>query len=378
MKKYIFIFCLSVVCGFASCTDRSKAVNGFIHGTYSVGGRLKSPDEIRQSDFTQIQFVYLMACPTLEMTDFAQDRQYIMDKYVNNFSYPSGEKGNALVPSLIDKVHADGSKILISFPGIDFDQIVPVREQRQKFADMMVQFMDKFGYDGIEVDWEHTVTPETHLWLMRDIRDGMNRLTKENGKTYYLTTALNSIHQYSKSMADSLSHCVDWINLMMYDMGGGIWENVATHNTPLMETKEIVENRWGVFDPQKLCIGLASYGFYYKGIKPGIQIKGNLKDYGRYFDYNELPSFLQNGWIEEYDPVQEVPYYFSPDKEEFITIDNLKSLEKKMDWIKSRNYRGVFWWEFHSDFQPAASGKSKGSHHFMDFVSDYIRKNIEK
>lgn len=378
MKKYTWMSCLLVVWAFCACTHNGPKEYGFIHGTYSVGGRLKSPGEVKQSDFKQIPFVYLMACPPLEMADFARDKQEVMDKYVNDFSYPAGEKGNALVPALIEKVHADGSKILISFPGTDFDQIVPIQDQRQKFAEMMVQFTKKFGYDGIEIDWEHTVTPKTHLLLMQDIREGLDRLAKETGRTYYLTTALNSVHQYSKPLADSLCRYVDWVNLMMYDMGGGIWENVATHNTPLAQIKEIVENRWGVFDPQKLCIGLASYGFYYKDIKPGIQIEGSLKDYGRYFDYNELPALIQSGWTEEYDSVQDVPYYFSPDKNEFVTIDNLKSLEKKMDWIKSRNYKGIFWWEFHSDFQPADNGGSKGSHYFMDFASGYIHKNIEK
>lgn len=379
MKRYSsLLFGLLSLWILASCNNSSSEDTGFIHATYSVGGRLKSPDEIKQSDFRNIQFVYLMACPPLDMTDFSRDKQYILDKYVNNHTYPSGEKGNALVPALIKKVQHDGSKILISFPGTDFDQIVSDPEQRGKFAEMMVQFTQKYNYDGIEVDWEHTVTPRTHLWLMQDIRKNLDDLSRKTGKTYYLTTALNSVHRYTPALADSLCLYVDWVNLMMYDMGGGIWEDVATHNTPLAQTKEIVENRWGVFDPQKLCIGLASYGFYYKDIKPGIQVEGNLKDYGRYFDYNELPELLQKGWTEEYDSVQEVPYYFSPDKNEFVTIDNLRSIEKKMDWIKARNYRGIFWWEFHSDFQPASQGQPYGTHHFMDFVSSYIHENIKK
>lgn len=377
MKRESFIFyALFLLIGYG-CTHEKPEKYGFIHATYSVGGRLKNPEEIRQSDFRQIQFVYLMAAPKLEMADFAKEKQYILDKYVNHHSYPSGNQGNALVPSLIRKVHEDGSKILISFPGTDFNRIVPIPEERRKFAAMMVQFAQKYKYDGVEVDWEQTVTPELHLLLMQDIRKELDALSGKDGRTYYLTTALNSGHSYTPALADSLSRYVDWINLMMYDMGGGIWGEVATHNTPLANIQEIVENRWGVFDPQKLCIGLASYGFYYQGVLPGLRVTGNLKDYGRYFDYNELPPLLKAGWTEEYDSVQNVPYYFSPDKKEFVTIDNLKSLEKKMDWIKKRNYKGIFWWEFHSDFQPATDGKTKGTHHFMDFATEYISKQMK-
>jgi chitinase len=133
--------------------------------------------------------------------------------------------------------------------------------------------------------------------------------------------------------------------------------------------------RWGEFSPDKICIGLASYGFSYTGVKPGQKCTKLRKDAkARYFSYTELPALLANGWTESYDTEAEAPYYFSPDKKDFVTIDNNRSHSRKMEWVFEQKYRGVFWWEFHYDYYPPVAGKSKAIHPLMDHVSNIIEK----
>lgn len=55
---------------------------------------------------------------------------------------------------------------------------------------------------------------------------------------YTITTALHSWQIYDKELADKLVANVDWINIMTYDMGGGIWGNIPKHNTPLDKIKK--------------------------------------------------------------------------------------------------------------------------------------------
>lgn len=361
---------------FASCSTSpgkmEKEEYAFVHGTYSVDSRLKSKQEIDKSGFRDFQFVYLMAGPRWEIADFDLPQPQIDDKYVHRHTYPVSEAdGVALVPYLIDKVHADGSKILVSFPGTTFDQIVSDEGRRMKFASMMGEFVSKYNYDGIELDWEKTVDLTLHYLFMRDIREVLDEKEQHMKKPLYLTSALNFAERYTQAQADSVSKYVDFLNVMMYDMGGGIWDKVATYNTPLQLMKDY-SARWDVFDPQKICIGLASYGFYYKGIQPGETTEKTLNNYGRYMDYNELPPLLQQGWTEEYNPLESVSYFFSPDKKEFVTMDNERSLKAKMDWIAGKHYKGVFWWEFHSDFQYPESGPGDGTHALMDYVTGLI------
>lgn len=373
MKSTVFFLIMALLLPCSMLTaQRNNETSEFIHATYSVESRLKSKYNVDKSDFKDFQFVYFMAAPKWESKDFDLSQKEINKKYVDDHQYKISEKdGIALAPYLIKKVHNDGCKILVSFPGQEFVEIAKDNNRRMKFANMMAAFVKKYNYDGVELDWEHTIDLQSHYLFMKDIRRELNKAEKKMHKKLHLTTALHSYQKYTKQLADDVSKQVDFINIMTYDMGGGIWGKKATHNTPLQDMKDVLKN-WEVFNPKKLCIGLATYGFYYKGVTPGETMPESLKNYGRYMDYNELPPLLQKGWTEKYDPVQSVSYYFSPDQKEFVTMDNHRSLKAKMDWVFSQKFRGVFWWEFHTDFQISADGK--GSHALMDYVTELIKE----
>ena len=64
---------------------------------------------------------------------------------------------------------------------------------------------------------------------------------------------------------------------MTYDMGGGIWGQVPSYNTPFDNMKRSLQDQWSGFSPDKLCIGLANYEFYYKDVSPGQRLEVSLK-----------------------------------------------------------------------------------------------------
>ena len=69
---------------------------------------------------------------------------------------------------------------------------------------------------------------------------------------------------------------------------------------------------------RKLCIGLANYGFFYKGIKPGQKIEGKLDKYGRYIGYNEAMAVFSSDWKEVKDPQAKVSYFINEKQQEFV------------------------------------------------------------
>ena len=154
-------------------------------------------------------------------------------------------------------------------------------------------------------------------------------------------------------------------------MCDGVWGSTPSHNTSMERMRSKLEH-WKVFDKRKLCLGLANYGFYYKGLKPGQKADGSLRDYGSYITYKEFLPRLANGWTEEYDPAAEVSYYFSPDRTEFVTIDNPSSIRSKIEWIKAGGYLGAFWWEFHHDYVAPGAENPQGSHYLIDIVTRYL------
>ncbi len=361
------------------CTQTPKSYadnNEFIHGTYTVANRMKGHNYAKAANYEEFQFVYFFAQPRWSVEDFDMTQEQINDKYVNNWDY-SMQAGCRYVNELIDNIHTNNdAKILCSFQGREFSQIASDEIRREKFANMMAQFALKHDYDGIELDWEHTITLDEHILFMRDIRNALDALQLE--KTLYLTTALHTTHIYTQEQADALSAQVDWINLMTYDIGGGNWGRVATHNTPLNTMRNTLKD-WEVFSPKKICIGLASYGFQYHNILPGEELPEGelLSEYGRYCSAYEMPALIEKeGWVEQWDHSEQVPYFFSPDSTSFITIDTPRSLSLKIDWIKEAGYKGAFWWEFHTDWYAPEDGVRRGTHLLMDEVTHLINTKI--
>jgi len=388
LLSIIIVICLSSQDAAAKNSKKSVADNikknknmNFIHATYFLDGWLTNKEDIAQTRFDQFDIFYVMAVPHWTAKDFDFPEKDIMDKLVYNFSYATSEMANPLIPEFIKKSHENNVKVILSIPGTDrFSSIAASKEKRILFAKVMAAVVKKNNYDGIDIDWEATIDVEQHFALMNELRKALNSLEKsfKPRRKYYLTTALSVFMKYPKTRAWQLSSFIDWVNIMTYDMGGGAWGKVPTHNTPLNKMKELLRTNWSFFPKSKLCIGLANYGFYYKGISPGKKCKTSLKGKGRYFSYKELPAFLKKGWKESYDKEAEVPYYFSSDKKDFISIDNKRSITRKMEWILKEKFRGVFWWEFHHDFLPPVNGGKYATHPLIDHVSKIIAKEQKK
>lgn len=336
------------------------------HSTYVIEGGLKKISFVDRINFRQFDYIYLMAAPNWKSVDFGKSQDEINRILVENHKY--AKDGNLeIVPYFIRKAQENNTRVMISFAGEGFIDIVKDQAKRERFTTFMTEFVDKYNYDGIEIDWESELDVNLHCRLMKEIRAKLDKMESEKGRKLYLTTALHSWRVYSKDLADELAKYVDWINIMTYDMGGGIWGNQAGHNTPLNGIERELKN-WEVFSKSKLNIGLANYGFRYKGIKPGQKIDGKLDKYGCYFSYNSFLPLLKEGWESEYDNDAKVNYFYSPDRREFVTMENPETIKIKLKWIKQRKYLGVFWWEFSYDAYVPDDAGEYVKHYLIDIV----------
>lgn len=348
------------------CEHNNMIDGNLKHSTYVIEGGLKKISFVDRINFRQFDYIYLMAAPNWKSVDFGKSQDEINRILVENHKY--AKDGNLeIVPYFIRKAQENNTRVMISFAGEGFIDIVKDQAKRERFTTFMTEFVDKYNYDGIEIDWESDLDVNLHCRLMKEIRAKLDKMESEKGRKLYLTTALHSWRVYSKDLADELAKYVDWINIMTYDMGGGIWGNQAGHNTPLNGIERELKN-WEVFSKSKLNIGLANYGFRYKGIKPGQKIDGKLDKYGCYFSYNSFLPLLKEGWESEYDNDAKVNYFYSPDRREFVTMESPETIKTKLEWIKQRKYLGVFWWEFSYDAYVPDDAGEYVKHYLIDIV----------
>lgn len=372
--KPLLAFALCCLAGCSRPTDATSETPGFIHAAYSVESLL-SEAEMSNPGYEAFDFIYLMAAPThWSEIDYDLPRSEI-ESLADAFDYTRAGGHMPLVPQMIRKAHEAGAKILLSLGGQqEFRPFLERPERLRNLEAYLLRLVADNDYDGLDIDWEITLDKELHAGMMNRLREGLDSLAAARNRACYLTTALSIDHVYDQPLADSLSRAVDWINVMSYDMCDGVWGSTPSHNTSMAKLREKLAH-WKPFDKRQLCLGLANYGFYYKGLKPGEKADGPLSRYGSYITYREfLPRLEHGGWTETYDPEAEVSYYFSPDGGEFVTIENPRSMRRKIEWITSNGFRGVFWWEFHHDYVAPTADQPAGRHYLIDGVTDFLGK----
>ena len=386
-KKNIFGVIMVLLYCF-SAQGQEKHLSGIQHDTYIVGRRLPSKKAVDRTNFSNYNFMYLMTGPKWSEKDFDIKPSKIHKKLIARYQYPRGDSGEGLVPHLIDKAHEHGTKMMycvgveignpakIGVGKSTFYAVAENDERKLNFERTVVGFMEKFNLEGIDIDWEHVADVNLHADLMQAIRGELNQLEKEKGRKYYLTTAMHTTIPFTKASVAKLIAQVDWVNFMTYDMGGGKWGKIAKHNTPL----DLIEKRLNTlqkkgFPGDKISVGLANYGFVYRGIQPNIKVSGNLRDKGKYINWNQFKLLLFKGWQEVYDEKAQMSFYFSPHKKDFVTIDDTRSLANKLHWIKANNFGRVFWWEFHCDLLYTPTHEKHDVHELQDFVAGAIGQN---
>jgi chitinase len=346
----------------------------FIHSCYIYAYKLQSRQYLEQIRFDQFNIIYLIAVPRWSADEFGGSGATAFSKYVTADIYPAGDKGMSLVPELIDLAHQYKVKVLLCLQDRDFPNVVKETRSRDNFVNTMTAIVKKYNYDGIEVDWEDELDLTAHLNLMAAFRGRLDAIENEsaNARDLYLTTAVLAGKKYSAAGAAKLSRLADWINVMTYDLGGALYGDKAVHNASPVGVKKVLAN-WAMFNPNKICVGLPSYGYLYRNLKPGQKCYRPITDFGQSIHYNQLSSLLSSGWKESYDAAARASYYFSPDGKSFVTIDNPLSIDRKMDFITAGRYRGVFWWEFYCDLTQAAPGQGQFTHDLIDPVESRIR-----
>lgn len=372
-----------VMAGIAGCTPRTStggeiiAVSDpqrYLNTTYSVAERLKSDEMVSKEAVAAFDFHFCMAGPQWEAADFDLTEEEILRRYVEEFSY-TGSKEKERMPAYIANIHATGGKILCCFPGAEFIRITTDPQRSAKFATMMAAFVKRFDFDGIDLDWEHTIEPDLYVGFIRRIREALDAL--QLTKPLYLTSALNTSVVFTPGQAEELCKHLDWINLMYYDMGGGSWGRKASHNTPLNEIRRSLATDWASFPKEKLSIGLANYGYMYRDIRPETELpEGETLE--RYctgsVGYKIMPELLAKQWTSVYDTTAHCSYYFSPDQSEFITTDDPQSIDRKLEWLLEAGYNKIFWWEYSCDWVAPKRTGERGEHLLMDRVSRRLGK----
>ena len=278
---------------------------------------------------------------------FSRPEDEVMKELVTDAVHSGDFAG---IPDVLNILRKKGVKTLICVAGGEnFSNIINSEASRKCFVRTLVAFMRKHQYDGIAIDWEHSLEKvlDVHYLLMRELREEMRAMAGGQGNGGLLTTALHPYVtvRYSSELARLLCREIDWIDLMTYDMDT---YDVHRHNAPAKMIRKYIDRMRDIgFPADKICLGMASYGYIFENVLPGTAAKkGEIK---KYISWPRFQSYLRDGWKAVYDAQNEGWHYFSPDGKSFASIDNPEILREKTEYVYKSGIRGIFWWEWSYD-----------------------------
>ena len=297
-------------------------------------------------------------------------------------------------------------KTLISVGGwtwsTHFYEAAATAANRQAFAQSVREFLVKYKFDGVDLDWEYPGGggndagkggPEdgaNYTKLVQAIRAELDAQEAIDGKQYLITAAVGAGTSKINAMdVPGFFAAVDWANIMTYDMNGA-WANYTGHHAPLYNSAgdgvgshpdgtPVIDPKFNVHaaishymadgaPANKITVGLPIYSREWRDVATGDSHglyqpssatqppPGSWDEPGQpsgVHDYKDLvASYInKNGYTRYWDDVAKVPYLYNPNQlgGHFISYEDTESLGYKISYIHQNNLAGAMYWEATQD-----------------------------
>lgn len=168
--------------------------------------------------------------------------QYDVLTHINYaFAIPTAEgdllplENDHIAKKIIAEAHKRDVKVFIAIGGWSYHDVpleatfmsaTETAEKRAKLADAIVELCDTYGFDGVDLDWEHPRvdgdSSARYEGLILELADRLHSEGKELSSAVLSgVTADGNVYYDAAAHTDKVLETVDWINVMAYDGGDG-------------------------------------------------------------------------------------------------------------------------------------------------------------
>ncbi|POS77062.1 oviduct-specific glycoprotein [Diaporthe helianthi] len=244
------------------------------------------------------------------------------------------------------------------------------------------EYMDEYGFQGIDLDWEYPGAPERGGKKLADTRN-LSLLVKEMraayGTAYGISLTLAPDYWYLRWFdAKAMEPNVDFFGFMAYDLHGSWDQDVKTLGSKvrgqadIQEISKNTEPLW--FDglnPAKINFGLAMYGRGYTLSDPscnsllcsfsGPSKAGPCTNFDGVMSLVEIKQLIKQRGLEPKYLADSMMKQITWD-DQWIGYDDEDTFAAKMAWADGLCFGGTMVWSI--DFQEVGSGGPDGDSGF--------------
>lgn len=319
-----------------------------------------TPDKMDVSKLTHINYAFANISSDLRIS----------------MGYPDKDPSNFIMLQELKKGNPE-LKTLISVGGWNwsgrFSYAAATDETRTGFADSCVEFITKYGFDGIDLDWEYPVgggletnskspnDKQNFTLLLKKIREKLDAQGLKDNKHYMLTIAAGASNYYINSTeVDNFHGYLDYVSIMTYDIHGP-WDTYADFNAPLYNNDdESFQYKISIdssvkawlnagLPADKLIVGVPFYGYKYDVLRNS--------DYGLYQKFTSGNALSYKSIVSDYITNHNYTLYFHEESlvpwlfngSTLISYDDARSIALKAEYIKEQNLGGAVIWELSQD-----------------------------
>ncbi|KAG8196148.1 hypothetical protein JTE90_007880 [Oedothorax gibbosus] len=264
-------------------------------------------------------------------------------------------------------------KVMLSVAGKSkggFGGMVATAYGRERFIFSLLNFLDKYKFDGVDFDWEfpawNEANPLERFYFMLLLKE--LRYVIEKAKRHFLISCAVAAHVAiidTSYDVPEMAKIVDFVNVMSYDLQlFNPSYPLTTHHSQLFSRNSdqksgyYLNGAWAAafweargMPRKQIMLGVPTHARtyyldtpYLNGLDapakgPGI---GNGK-----LTYPQVCKFLKSGATQIFDISTRVPFAFHGHN--WIAFDNEQSVSFKSKWVKEEGYGGIMIFNLNND-----------------------------